>query len=80
MQNVVIYSTPTCGYCRMAKQFFDEHGVSYTEKDVAADAEARQEMLMKTQQLGVPVIEVGDNLMVGYDPKHLAHLLGISIA
>ena len=77
MQNVTIYSTPTCGYCRLAKQFFQEHGVEYVEKDVAADANAREEMLKKTNQMGVPVIEVGDSIVIGfYEPK-LRELLGI---
>ena len=77
MPNVTIYSTPTCGYCRLAKQFFQEQGVEYVEKDVAADANAREEMLKKTNQMGVPVIEVGDSIVIGfYEPK-LRELLGI---
>lgn len=75
---VTIYTTPTCGYCNMAKTFFAEHGVEYQEKNVATDEAARNEMLEKTQQMGVPVIDVNGNLMVGFNQGKLAELLGIS--
>lgn len=77
--SVTIYTTPSCGYCRMAKDFFAEHGVEYEEKDVAVDEAARNEMLEKTQQMGVPVIDVNGNLMVGFNQGKLAELLGISV-
>lgn len=77
MANVVIYSTPTCGYCKIAKAFFKEHNVEYTEKDVAIDLVAREEMLAKSKQMGVPVITIDDNLVVGFDKGKLSQLLGI---
>ena len=77
MKNVIIYSTPTCVYCNAAKQFFKENNVEYTEKDVASDLDARREMVEKTGQLGVPVIEVDEKIMVGYDHDTLADALGI---
>lgn len=77
MQNVTIYTTPTCGYCHLAKEFFAKHGIKYVDKDVAADANARQEMLEKTNQMGVPVIEVGNSIIVGFSEAKLRELLGI---
>ncbi len=78
MANVVIYSTPTCGYCRMAKAFFTEKNVAYTEKDVSVDEVARDEMIAKTNQMGVPVIMVDDQVVIGFDKGKLSQLLGIS--
>jgi glutaredoxin 3 len=72
---VTIYSTPTCGYCKMAKEFLAKNGVAYEEHNVAADAKARAEMVEKTQQLGVPVIEVDDNIIIGFDQKTLEQVL-----
>lgn len=77
MANVTIYTTPTCHFCHQAKEFFKEHDVAYTEKDVASDLDARKEMVDKTGQLGVPVIEVDDKIMVGYDQDTLAEALGV---
>ncbi len=76
-KKVVIYSTPTCHYCHMAKEFFGDNNVSYEEHDVAADAGKRQEMIEKTGQMGVPVIAVDDQLMVGFDQAKLTELLGL---
>jgi len=78
MANVVIYSTPTCGYCKLAKVFFNEHNVVFIEKDVAADEAARDEMIAKTNQMGVPVITVDDAVVIGFDKGRLSQLLGIS--
>jgi glutaredoxin 3 len=74
-KHVTIYSTPTCHFCHMAKGFFAEKGVQYTEHNVAADLEKRKEMMEKSGQMGVPVITVGDELIVGYDQERLAQLL-----
>ena len=76
-QNVIIYSTPVCTYCKSAKEFFKENNISYTEYDVAADAERRSEMIDKSGQLGVPVIEVGDNIVIGFDKETLSELLNV---
>jgi len=78
MAQVTIYSTPTCGYCKMAKAFFQENNVAYEEKDVSVDAAARDAMVQKSGQLGVPVIDVDGTLVVGFDKSRLAQLLGIS--
>jgi len=77
MAKVTIYSTPTCVYCKMAKEFFDENGIAYKEFDVAADAAARKEMFDKTRQMGVPVITVDERVIVGFDKKTLEEALGM---
>ena len=77
MKNVTIYSTPTCHFCHMAKDFFKEHNVAYTEYDVASNLEKRKEMVDKSQQMGVPVIIIGDELTVGFDQAKISKMLGI---
>ena len=62
----------------MAKAFFKEHNVSYEEKDVAQDLEARKEMVEKSGQLGVPVIDIGGKIVVGFDQAQLSKLLGVT--
>ncbi|MCR4306879.1 MAG: glutaredoxin family protein [Candidatus Yonathbacteria bacterium] len=75
MKKVAIYSTPTCSYCRAAKEFFDENKIAYTEYNVASDAEKRSEMIEKSGQMGVPVIAINDELVVGFDKDKLSELL-----
>ncbi|MDO8600836.1 MAG: glutaredoxin domain-containing protein [bacterium] len=77
MANVKIYTTPTCVYCKMAKSFFQEHSVQYEEKNVATDAVARDEMVQKSGQLGVPVIDIDGNIVVGFDQQKLSELLRV---
>lgn len=77
MQNVTIYSTPTCHFCHMAKDFFKENNVAYTEYNVANDLEKRKEMVEKSGQMGVPVIVIGDEVTVGFNQPKIASLLGL---
>ena len=77
MSKVTIYSTPSCVYCRMAKDFFGKNNVQYEEHNVAADMKAREEMVDISGQLGVPVIRVDDNVIIGFDQKTLEDLLGL---
>ncbi len=76
-KTVTIYSTPVCHFCHAAKDFFKENNVSYTEHDVAMDAEKRQEMIEITNQMGVPVIRIGDDVVIGFDEGKLRELLGL---
>ncbi|OGY31156.1 MAG: NrdH-redoxin [Candidatus Andersenbacteria bacterium RIFCSPHIGHO2_02_FULL_45_11] len=78
MKQVIIYSTPSCGWCKAAKQYFTEHNVAYTEKDVAADVFARDEMLQKSKQMGVPVIDIDGEITIGFNQPRLAQLLEIA--
>ena len=72
---VTIYSTPVCHFCQAAKEFFKENEIEYTENDVAADAEKRQEMIDLTGQMGVPVIRIGDDVIIGFDEDKVKELL-----
>lgn len=78
MNKVTIYSTPSCVYCRMAKEFFKKNNVEYTEHNVAQDDRAREEIIKKSRQLGVPVIDVDGEIFVGFDQSGLKKALKIS--
>ncbi|MBI2030644.1 glutaredoxin family protein [Candidatus Kaiserbacteria bacterium] len=78
MKNVTIYSTPTCHFCHGAKEFFKEHNVAYTEKDVSGDAAARTEMVEKSGQMGVPLIDIEGKLIIGFDESALRKELQIA--
>ena len=77
MQNVTIYSTPSCHFCHLAKDFFKEKNIAYTEYNVASDLERRKEMVQKSGQMGVPVILIGPELIVGFNKPKIAQLLGV---
>jgi len=77
MAKITIYSTPSCGYCQMAKEFFKENDVEFEEFDVAADAEKRNEMIERSGQMGVPVIYIDDEMIIGFDKAKLTELLGL---
>ena len=78
MAQVTIYSTPTCVYCNAAKAFFKEKGGAYTEHNVGADMERRKEMIEKSGQMGVPVIAIDGELVVGFNQPKIKQLLKIS--
>lgn len=82
MKKVEIYSTPSCMYCHMAKDFFNENKVSFEDYDVSSNLEKRQEMVEKSGQMGVPVIVLSeenkeDEIIVGFDKDRLSNSLGI---
>ncbi len=77
-KKVKIYSTPTCTYCVAIKKFFEKNEVDYEEVNVAENQEALQEMKEKTGQLGVPVTEIGDDIVIGFDKKKISKLLEIN--
>ncbi|MFM2414439.1 MAG: hypothetical protein RI911_132 [Candidatus Parcubacteria bacterium] len=76
-KTVTIYSTPSCHFCHLAKDFFDAHKVVYTEINVAADREKAKEMVARTKQMGVPVIDIGDETIIGFDEQKIKTALGI---
>jgi len=76
-KQVSIYTTPTCHFCHAAKTFFGENNVAFEEYDVAVDAEKRNEMIEMTGQMGVPVIKIGDDVVVGFDEGKVKELLGV---
>lgn len=76
-KTVTIYTTPTCPYCQLTKRFFQEHGIEYEEVDVSQDLAKAQEMIQKSGQMGVPVIEIDGQIIVGFQKQRLEEILGI---
>jgi glutaredoxin 3 len=76
-KQVTIYSTPTCHFCHAAKDFFTANHVQFTDINVASDLEKRKEMIEKSGQMGVPVITIGSDLVVGFDEDRLKELLAV---
>jgi glutaredoxin 3 len=77
MSKVKIYSTPTCVYCVTLKRFLQEKNISFEEVDVSEDKEAADEMIEKTGQMGVPVVEIDDEVIVGFDRDKISKLLNL---
>ena len=77
MKEITIYSTPACVYCNMAKSFFKANNITYSEHNVATDLAKRKEMIDKTGQMGVPVIDVGGEIIVGFNEEKIKSALGI---
>lgn len=74
---VKVYSTPTCPWCVRAKEFFKENRIKFTDVDVAEDDNEREQMIEKSGQLGVPVIEIGSEIIIGFDLPKIKKALGI---
>ncbi len=78
MKKVSIYTTNTCHFCHMAKEFFAEKGIAYEEYNVGTDAEKRAEMIEITGQMGVPVIRIDDDVLIGFNKPKIVELLGLT--
>lgn len=76
-KTVKIYSTPSCVYCKMTKEFFKKNNVVYQDFNVGDDEKAREEMIKKTNQMGVPVIEIDDKIIIGYNEELLKEFLNL---
>lgn len=78
---ILVYSTPTCPFCKRAKAFLAEHNIAFTDIDVTSDQAKAQEMIKRSGQMGVPVIIVGEGdkeeMIVGFDQKALKKALGL---
>jgi glutaredoxin-like YruB-family protein len=74
-KKVVVYSTPACPWCKKAKEYLTEKNISYLEYDVAENKDAAREMIQKSEQMSVPVITIGDEVVVGFNPTLLDSLL-----
>ena len=72
---VTIYTTPSCGYCRLAKDWFRKEGISFTEYDVSRDQRKAEEMVHKSGQMGVPVIDVHGRVIVGFNQPEIERAL-----
>lgn len=77
MKNVKVYSTPTCPFCIKTKQFLDEKGIKYENIDVSTDQAAAQEMVSKSGQMGVPVLDIEGKIIIGFDKEKISSALGI---
>jgi len=67
MSKIIVYSTPSCPYCNLAKDYLKEKGVEFEEKDVSVDRAAAREMVEKSGQMGVPQIAINDKVIVGFN-------------
>ena len=72
---VKIYTTPTCQWCKKTKDWLKQNNIKYTEKNVAKDRKARQEIIKKSGQTGVPVIDIKGKIIIGFDPKEIQKAL-----
>ena len=76
---VKLYTTPTCPYCKLTKDFLKEHNIDVQEIDVAADAAAANEMVKLSGQMGVPVIDIDGQMIVGWNKQALEEALGLKV-
>ncbi len=72
---ISIYTTPTCSYCTVAKNYFKENGIKFTEYNVAQDQRRADEMVRKSGQMGVPVLDINGRIIVGFDKSKLEQAL-----
>lgn len=77
MAKVKVYSTPTCPYCKMAKSYLLEKGIAFEDIDVSVNPAAAQEMIKKSGQMGVPVLEIDGQIVVGFDKPRINQILGL---
>lgn len=77
MKSVIIYTTPTCTYCHLLKDWFKQNNVVYAEYDLSQDAVKRDEIVKKTGQMAVPIVEIGNDIVIGFDKSKLSELLGL---
>jgi glutaredoxin 3 len=75
MATVKIYSTPTCPWCKKAKAYFKENNIKFTDVDVSSDKKAQEKMIEKSGQMGVPVIEINEKILVGFDKAKVEEAL-----
>ena len=75
---IKVYSTPACPWCEVAKDFFTSHNINFEDIDVSVDQKAAQYMIEKSGQMGVPVIEIDDKIIIGFNKPILEEILGIN--
>ncbi len=76
-KKVVVYSTPTCSWCMRVKQFLAENNIPFENYDVSADQAKAEEMIQKSGQMGVPVLDIDGEIIVGFDKEKIKQALGI---
>lgn len=75
--HIRVFSTPSCPYCVTLKTFLEEKGFQYEDIDVAEDDKAREEMIQKSGQMGVPVVDIGGQIIIGFDKEKISQILNI---
>jgi len=78
MAKIIIYSTPTCHYCHLAKDYLNSKNIVFEEVNVAGNIEKQKELIAKSGQFGVPVIDIDGKIVIGFDRPKINQLLGIS--
>ena len=76
-KRVTVYSTSTCPYCIRAKQFLKDNNITFTDYDVSAEQDKADEMISKSGQMGVPVLDIGGEIIVGFDKERIKEALGL---
>jgi glutaredoxin 3 len=76
-KRVIVFSTPTCTYCNQAKRYFRERGVRFRDVDVSKDADAARDLVRRSGQQGVPVIDIGGKIVVGFNRPEIDRLLDL---
>jgi len=76
-KRVIVYSTPTCPYCIRAKQFLTESNIPFENCDVSSDQQKAEEMIQKSGQMGVPVLDIEGEIIVGFDKERIKSALGL---
>lgn len=75
---VILFTTPSCSYCRTAKRYLKERGVAFRDVDVSKDQAAARDMVRRSGQQGVPVIDIGGKIIVGFDRPKIDRMLGLN--
>ncbi len=76
MKSVTVYSTSTCPFCVRVKQYLKENNIEFINHDVGADPAKAQEMISKSGQMGVPVLDIGGTIVIGFDKEKIKEALG----
>lgn len=76
-KKVIIYSTPTCPFCIMTKKFLEDNNIDFEDFDVSVDRAKTQEMIQKSGQMGVPVLDIDGEIIVGFDKERIRKVLGL---
>lgn len=77
MNNITIYTTPSCIWCKRAKNYLNENSIAFEEKDVSVDRIAANAMIQKSGQRGVPVIDIDGTIIIGFDKVNIDKLVGL---
>ena len=76
-KSIKVYSTPTCPWCLRAKQFLKDNNIAFEDVDVSSNQSAAEEMIQRSGQMGVPVLDIGGQIIVGFDKDKIKQALGI---